>query len=90
MKRVPQRTCIGCLIKKPKSKLIRLVVIEGQLVADSADKTHGRGAYLCKRGQGMSQICLKLAKEKNAFKKAFKEKISQTRPASFSSQGGSD
>jgi len=77
MKRVPYRTCIGCLVKRPKSKLIRLVVKKGKIAVDAAGKTHGRGAYLCKRGRGISQTCLKLAKEKNAFKKTFKEKINQ-------------
>lgn len=77
MKRVPERTCIGCLAKKPKSKLIRLVVKKRRMVVDQTEKTRGRGAYLCKRGQEISRACLKLAKKKNAFKKTFKEKVVQ-------------
>lgn len=77
MKRIPKRTCIGCLSKRPKSKLVRLVVKKKKVVVDTAGKAHGRGAYLCKRGRGISQSCLKLAKEKNAFTKTFREKINQ-------------
>lgn len=77
MKRVPERTCIGCLAKKPKTKLIRLVVKRGKVVVDRTREAHGRGAYLCKRGRGISQSCLKQAIKKNAFKKTFREKINQ-------------
>lgn len=79
MKRVPKRTCVGCLTVKPKSKLMRLVVKKGEVVADSTGKARGRGAYLCRRGRGINKSCLKLAKEKDAFKKAFGKKINQTR-----------
>lgn len=79
MKRVLQRTCIGCLAKKPKQKLIRLVIKNRKVVVNSSGKTGGRGAYLCKQGRGIKQTCLKLAIKKNAFKKVFKEEINQTR-----------
>lgn len=75
MKRVPQRTCIGCLARRPKNNLVRLVVKKRKVVVNSAGKTSGRGAYLCQKGHKVNKTCLELAIERNAFKKTFKEKI---------------
>ena len=76
MKQGSKRTCIGCLSKQPKEKLVRLVLESGKVVMESGI-TQGRGAYLCQNGQGISENCFNQAKKKNAFEKAFKAKISQ-------------
>ncbi len=79
MKRVSQRTCLGCFKKQPKNKLRRLVVKNERLMVDLTGQAPGRGAYVCQKGRGINQACFKLAQEKNAFAKAFKKKIDFTR-----------
>jgi predicted RNA-binding protein YlxR (DUF448 family) len=66
------RTCIGCLKKKPKDQLVRLVLRDGQVTSVLTNQAKGRGTYLCQNGQGIKKTCLKKADEKNQFKKAFK------------------
>ncbi len=106
MKKIPQRTCIGCLTRQPKAKLIRLVVKNSQVVIDASGKSHGRGAYLCLAGKGIKGACLKKAVEREAFKRAFgktvdvkklltkhgpkKEKRNSQKKASNSTAGGGD
>ena len=48
MKKIIQRTCIGCKVKKDKSDLIRIVrQTNGELAIDKTGKLPGRGAYIC-------------------------------------------
>ncbi|MBE3591067.1 MAG: YlxR family protein [Firmicutes bacterium] len=48
VKRVPQRTCVGCGTSGAKRGLIRLVrTPEGAVVVDPTGKRNGRGAYVC-------------------------------------------
>lgn len=48
MKKMPQRTCIGCNEKKDKKELIRIVKNkENEIQIDRTGKMPGRGAYLC-------------------------------------------
>lgn len=48
MKKIPQRTCIGCNEKKDKRELIRVVKNkENEIHIDKTGKMPGRGAYLC-------------------------------------------
>lgn len=48
MKKVPQRTCMGCNEKKGKSELIRIVKnAENIINVDKTGKQAGRGAYIC-------------------------------------------
>ena len=58
LKKMPQRSCIGCNLKKDKKELIRIVKNkEGQIQVDPTGKAAGRGAYLCN-----SVDCLEMAK----------------------------
>ena len=60
MKKIPQRTCIGCNSKKDKKDLIRVVKNkDGQISIDLTGKKDGRGIYLCK-----SEECLELLRWK--------------------------
>ena len=55
MKRLPQRTCLGCNEKKDKKDLIRIVKNKnGEIYIDITGKMEGRGTYICK-----SEECLK-------------------------------
>lgn len=48
MKKMPQRTCIGCNEKKDKKDFIRIVKNkENEIHIDRTGKMPGRGAYLC-------------------------------------------
>ena len=48
MKKIPQRTCLGCNEAKPKNKLIRIVKqSDGKIFVDKTGKAEGRGAYIC-------------------------------------------
>lgn len=74
----PIRTCIGCLAKKPKEELVRLVVEEkDEVVIDLSGKEPGRGAYLCpgKDGKGVSKECLEKAVGRKAFGRALRRQI---------------
>ncbi len=57
VKKIPQRTCLGCRAVKPKKELVRIVrTPDGEVVVDSTGKKAGRGAYTCP-----SQECLEKA-----------------------------
>ncbi len=48
MKKIPQRTCMGCNAKKDKKSLIRIVKNKNQeICVDKTGKMEGRGAYIC-------------------------------------------
>ena len=48
MKKIPQRTCLGCNKAKPKNELIRIVKqSDGKIFVDKTGKAEGRGAYIC-------------------------------------------
>jgi predicted RNA-binding protein YlxR (DUF448 family) len=48
VKKIPQRTCLGCKTVKPKKELIRMVrTPEGEIWVDPTGKKSGRGAYIC-------------------------------------------
>lgn len=48
MKKIPQRSCMGCNEKKDKKALIRIVKNkEGIINIDKTGKLEGRGAYIC-------------------------------------------
>ncbi|WP_251043312.1 YlxR family protein [Arthrobacter sp. ISL-48] len=64
----PQRTCIGCRNKGPRSELLRLVA-EGSgsaaVLVDERRRMPGRGAWL-----HPSESCLALAVKRRAFGRA--------------------
>ncbi len=48
MKKIPQRSCMGCNQKKDKKDLIRIVKNkDGIINLDKTGKLEGRGAYIC-------------------------------------------
>ena len=67
MKKLPQRTCVGCNIKKDKKELIRIVKNkEGKIFIDTSYKMDGRGIYICK-----SEECLNKAIKNKRISKTF-------------------
>jgi predicted RNA-binding protein YlxR (DUF448 family) len=61
VRKIPERTCVGCNEKKPKNELIRIVRLAetGEIQIDATGKKNGRGAYICP-----SAACLKKAKKR--------------------------
>jgi predicted RNA-binding protein YlxR (DUF448 family) len=71
MKKIPERTCIGCGEKKEKKELIRIVrTEEGGLLPDPTGRRNGRGAYLCQ-----NPACLEKAIKQKALQRSFREEI---------------
>ncbi len=57
IKKIPQRTCLGCRTVKPKKELVRVVrTPDGTVIVDPTGKKAGRGAYIC-----LSPECLEKA-----------------------------
>ena len=49
VKKIPMRMCNGCMEKKTKKELIRVVKTnEEEVLVDLTGKKSGRGAYVCK------------------------------------------
>ncbi|MDH2425202.1 YlxR family protein [Sphaerisporangium sp. TRM90804] len=63
----PLRTCVGCRVRTVKSELLRLVVVEGEIVPDLRGRLRGRGAYV-----HPALRCLELAERRRAFPRSFR------------------
>ena len=71
MKKIPQRTCMGCNEKKGKKELIRIVKSsDGQISIDKTGKMPGRGAYICDKKE-----CLEKAIKTKRIERVFETKI---------------
>ena len=74
MKNIPQRTCIGCNIKKDKSDFIRIVKDnQNNISIDRTGKANGRGAYICDNIE-----CLEKAIKNKKIEKSFKMQIDES------------
>lgn len=70
-KREARRMCTGCGEMFDKRTLVRVVKSpEGEVSLDLTGKKNGRGAYVCNNLE-----CLKKARKKRAFERAFSMKI---------------
>ncbi len=73
MKKMPQRTCMGCNVKKDKNEFIRIVKNkDGEINIDKTGKMPGRGAYLCDNVE-----CLEKAMKSKRIDKVFETQISE-------------
>ena len=71
MKKIVQRTCMGCNLKKDKKELIRLVFNKkGEIFVDETGKAEGRGAYICDDIK-----CLEKAIKTKRLERVFETKI---------------
>ena len=71
LKKIPQRTCIGCNVQKNKSDLIRIVMNkEGNISIDKTGKANGRGAYICPDVK-----CLEKAMKSKGLERTLKAKV---------------
>lgn len=72
MKKIPQRTCMGCNEKKDKNQLIRIVKNkENKINVDTTGKMQGRGAYICN-----DEKCLEKVMKSKRLEKVLEIKIS--------------
>ncbi len=71
MKKIPQRTCLGCNEAKPKNELIRIVKqSDGKIFVDKTGKAEGRGAYICNNVE-----CLENAIKSKRLSRSFETEI---------------
>lgn len=64
----PTRMCSGCMTRRPKEELIRIVrTKDGKAIVDTTGKADGRGAYVCP-----DENCIKKAEKKNWFPRNLK------------------
>jgi predicted RNA-binding protein YlxR (DUF448 family) len=72
VKKVPQRTCLGCKTIRPKRELVRIVrTPEGEVLVDATGKRSGRGAYICP-----APGCLEAAFKGNLLGRALEVEVS--------------
>ncbi len=70
-KKIPERRCVGCGERFPKSSLIRVVrAPDGEISLDRTGKKSGRGAYLCHSVQ-----CFKAARKANRLSRGLECEI---------------
>ena len=66
MKKLPQRTCIGCGMQKDKKDLIRIVKNkQGEILLDRTGRLPGRGAYICDNTECLEKLVRSKRLEKN-------------------------
>ncbi len=66
MKKIPQRTCLGCNVQKNKNELIRIVMNkEGKIFIDKTGKANGRGAYICDNPECLEKLIKSKRLERN-------------------------
>ena len=64
---VPMRTCVGCRKKGARGDLLRVALLEDNLVPDLAARLPGRGAWM-----HLDQECLALAVRRRALPRALR------------------
>ncbi len=71
-RKIPMRSCVGCMESKPKKELLRIVRSpEGEVSLDRVGKKPGRGAYICPDAE-----CLKKARKYRRLEKSLETEIS--------------
>lgn len=73
MKQIPQRTCVGCMNKKNKNELIRIVKNkQNEILIDKTGRLDGRGIYICDNIE-----CLEKAIKSKRLERTFETQISE-------------
>ena len=71
VKKIPQRTCIGCGETHNKKEMVRIVRSpEGEVSLDRSGKKPGRGAYICPNTE-----CLAKAQKSKGLERSFKAPV---------------
>ena len=70
-KKIPQRQCMGCRVRKNKRDMIRVVrKTDGEVSLDFSGKLNGRGAYICP-----DAACLKKARKAKSLDRSLEVTI---------------
>ena len=69
-KHIPFRMCVGCRSMVEKTKLIRIIVKDDNILIDDGKKEQCRGMYLCKNKE-----CVTKAQKRKAFSNILKRKV---------------
>ncbi len=84
IRKVPMRTCVGCMTTRPKRELLRVVrTVDGTLVVDRRGKVSGRGAYLC-----ADAACIEKALAAHKLERALKMTLSDELVGALKEIGG--
>ena len=71
VKKIPQRTCIGCGETHNKKEMVRIVRSpEGEVSLDRSGKKPGRGAYVCP-----NPACIEKTFQSKSLEKALQVKV---------------
>ena len=71
---LPLRMCSGCMVRRPKKELTRIVIqSEGKAIIDTEQNLPGRGVYVC-----LSKSCIEQAEKKNRFARGLKREVDKT------------
>lgn len=70
IKKKPERMCVVCRQMHPKNELIRLVLVNGQVLIDETQKMQGRGVWLDK-----NRDCIINAEKRKTLNRAFKKDV---------------
>lgn len=71
MKVIPERMCIACRKRLPKTEMLRIVRNkEGQISLDFGGKKAGRGAYICDSAE-----CIKKCHKTNLLSRVFEQTV---------------
>ncbi len=70
VKKIPERSCVGCGNSFHKNELIRVVRTQDGVCLDKTGKKPGRGAYICCNGE-----CLKKARKAKKLERALSVEI---------------
>ena len=71
---LPTRMCSGCMIRRPKKELTRIVALsDGKAIIDDEQNLPGRGVYVC-----LNRSCIEKAEKKNRFAVGLKREIDKT------------
>lgn len=79
MKAQPTRTCVGCMVREPRERLLRLVRgPDGVVAPDPRAREPGRGAWVHRR-----LSCLDRAQTPRALGRAFRGKVKPPRSGAW-------
>lgn len=81
----PERMCIACRKRFPKSELIRIVKTPDGIAVDGNGKASGRGTYVCRDAE-----CLKRLASKKMLNRVFRTEIGEDMYAEILSYSGKD
>jgi predicted RNA-binding protein YlxR (DUF448 family) len=71
VRRPPTRTCVACRTAREKRELLRVVrTPDGRVVADPTGRLNGRGAYVCRSGD-----CITNAISRGALSRALETPV---------------